>query len=199
MPSAPGKSFVQMFDLIYSNNFARPTFSDRLLIAIFWEETLFNNIFQIGGGTGVGFGQVEPAEFYKLKKYGVSLPPVRKEGWKTYSTRPLKDDESVKASAALLSHLHSALGSVQSALEGYAGVQWARDNPSIAKPTANERLTIIGGWKACALKLEPCRPFREPTRAEENDILDALQMARGFAARREEFRSLLFREEDYED
>jgi hypothetical protein len=152
------------------------------LIGIFWEESLFNNVFQGGGGTGVGFGQVEPAEFWRLKEYGFTPPPTVKIGEKTASTRALTDREAVLAAAALL---------------GYAGYQWAMANPTIAKPTAEERLAIVAGWEACEVKLEDVRPFRRHTRAEEIVILDGLNLARGFKARREELRPLLFEASHY--
>ena len=154
-----------MFDLVYNNNFARPTFPDRLLLGIFWEETFFNNIHQYGLGSGVGFGQVEPAEFWKLKEYGLVLPvyTVQRKNSKgetykkTYAARALTDVESVKATAGALMFLKKKLA-VQACLEGYGGVQWARDHPQ-ERPTAAERLQIIEGWKACAVALEPCRPY----------------------------------------
>src|SRR5215471_14871554 len=61
----PGKSVTEMHWLISSQRVMKSNslFSDFLLMAICWEETFFNNIFQEEGGTGVGFGQVEPAEF----------------------------------------------------------------------------------------------------------------------------------------
>ena len=67
----PGFSFQEMVNLVYDNNWQLyQVFSDALLIAIFWEETQFNNIAQ-EKGTAVGLGQVEPRELWTLKKYGV--------------------------------------------------------------------------------------------------------------------------------
>jgi hypothetical protein len=198
MSLRPGKSFVQMFDLVYSYNFAKATFSDRLLIGIFWEESMFNNVFQVGGGTGVGFGQVEPAEFPRMTEFGLLAPSTEKVGGHTKSTRALSDKEAVQAAAALLGSMFKRLGgSRASVLRGYAGYQWALANPGKAKPTANQRLAIIAGWEACEQKLKDIFPFRRPDRAEENVILDGLNKARSFASRREEFRSLLFRDSDY--
>jgi hypothetical protein len=203
LPTTPGKSFVKMFDLIYRNNIARKQFSDRLLIAIFWEESLFNNVFQGGAGTAVGFGQVEPAEFWKLKTYGLGLPPVREEIVKvkdqeikkTYSRGSLSDEQAVKSAAALLDYV-CKLKSRETALRSYAGYFWAKDNAS-AKPTAAERLQIINNWEKCADALADVKPFKQPTRDEEDGILDALQIARPFQIRREEFRPMLFRAADY--
>jgi hypothetical protein len=192
-----------MFDLIYSNNLARKHFSDRFLIAIFWEESLFNNVFQGGKGTAVGFGQVEPSEFSKLKTYGLGLPPVREERVKVgnneykkvHSTAALTDQQAVQASAAVLDYV-CKIKSRETALRSYGGYYWAKDNPS-AKPTADERLQIIANWEKCEKALADVKPFKQPTRAEEDAIMDALQLARGFRQRREEFRPKLFPPGDY--
>jgi hypothetical protein len=66
----PGMSYEDMYALI--RDCQRPAtsmFSVELLIAIFWEESLFNNVPQ-DGGTAWGFGQTEPAEFYKVESPG---------------------------------------------------------------------------------------------------------------------------------
>ncbi len=204
-PNTPGKSFVKMFDLIYTTNskFNRKEFSDRFLMAIFWEESLFNNVFQGGKGTAVGFGQVEPSEFWKLKPYGLGLPPtyteIVKEGGKEYkkvhASAGLTDRQAVQAAAALLEYTFKLKGR-EVALRAYGGYYWAKDNPS-AKPTAAERLEIIAGWGKCADALADVKPFKRPTREEENVILAALNMSRPFGTRREEFRPILFPAGDY--
>jgi len=197
MPT-PSLSFVKMFDLIYTYNFAKATFSDRLLIGIFWEESMFNNVLQTGGGTGTGFGQVEPAEFHRMTEFGLLPPPIEKVGGRTRAARALSDKESVQSTAALLGSMFKRLsGSRTSALRGYAGYQWALTNPGIAKPTATQRLGIIAGWEACEQKLRDIYPFRKPEKAEQDVILDGLNKARPFGARREELRGLLFRDADY--
>ncbi|HXI59281.1 MAG TPA: hypothetical protein VNO55_24610 [Polyangia bacterium] len=192
----PGKSFVEMFDLIYSNNFVRADFPDRLLIGIFWEESLFNNVYQIGGGTGIGFGQVEPAEFHRMAEFNLTVPPTKKVGHQTKSTRPLSDEEAVQAACALLGSLKNILGTQRGALLGYAGYEWAKRTPG-AYPSAAQRLNIIAGWKACEAKLLDVRPFRLPERSEQDVILGALNSAKPFGALRETFRPLLFRADDY--
>lgn len=198
MSTKPGKSFVQMFDLVYSYNFAKATFSDRLMIGIFWEESMFNNVFQVGGGTGIGFGQVEPAEFHRMTEFGLLPPPIEKVAGRNRSARALSDKEAVQSAAALLMSMLKLLGgSRTSVLRGYAGYQWALANPGKAKPTANQRLGIIAGWEACEQKLKDIFPFRKPETAEQNVILDGLNKARPFGARREELRGLLFRDQDY--
>jgi len=199
MSTKPSMSFVKMFDLVYTYNFVKATFSDRLLIGIFWEESMFNNTFQVGGGTGVGFGQVEPAEFSRMEEFGLMPPPSEKVHGRTRATRALSDKEAVQSAAALLGSMFKRLGGNRtSVLRGYAGYQWALANPGIAKPTANQRLSIIAGWEACELKLRDIYPFRRPDRAEQDVILDGLNKARPFGARREEMRGLLFRDSDYQ-
>ena len=58
LPELPGKSFGELAHLVrlYNVATARHTITDGLLLAIFWEETLFNNVFQTDG-TGVGSGK----------------------------------------------------------------------------------------------------------------------------------------------
>jgi hypothetical protein len=198
MSIKPSKSFVKMFDLIYTYNFMKSTFSDRLLIGIFWEESMFNNVFQIGGGTGMGFGQVEPAEFHRMEEFGLMAPPSEKRGGRTHATRALSDKEAVQTTSALLGSMFKRLnGNRTSVLRGYAGYQWALANPGTAKPTATQRLSIIAGWEACELKLRDIYPFRRPEKAEQDVILDGLNKSRPFGARREEMRGLLFRDADY--
>jgi len=53
------KSFTEMVGLTLLNH-RKPNqpFKYSMLLAIFWEETLFGNVAQTGGGPGVGFGQV---------------------------------------------------------------------------------------------------------------------------------------------
>lgn len=197
MSHEPGISFVHMFNLVYDNNFVREDFPDRLLIGIFWEESLFNNIFQMGTGTGVGFGQVEPAEFRRMSEYDLPPPPIRKIGSKTAAARPLSDDESVQVACALLGSLRDRLGTRRAALLGYAGYWWAKSNPG-GYPSASQRLGIVAGWEACERKLQDIRPFREPERGEQDTIMAGLNLARPFWARREAFRPILFQSDDYQ-
>ena len=53
------KTLTEMVQLTYENNDFKASFPDELLIAIFWEETLFQNIEQVKGANGqVGLGSV---------------------------------------------------------------------------------------------------------------------------------------------
>jgi len=78
LPQLPGKTFGAMKRLVslYNVATAKHIITDGLLLAIFWEETLFNNVFQTDG-TAVGFGQVEPSYFWAIDRYKIGLPPVR--------------------------------------------------------------------------------------------------------------------------
>src|SRR6187401_1229856 len=69
IPKVPGMSFIGMFTLLeqWRVPLLKPVFSTELLLAICWEESLFNNVKQDGDGTAVGFGQTEPSEFWKLR------------------------------------------------------------------------------------------------------------------------------------
>ena len=62
----PGKSYDEMKALIIRNHGLPYAFSYELLIAIFWEESFFNNLKQ-DGGTAWGFGQVEPSGVLQVR------------------------------------------------------------------------------------------------------------------------------------
>jgi hypothetical protein len=154
----PGKSFMDMLQLILKNQ-RRPNdpFSPQLLMAIFWEETFFTNRKQVGGGTGIGFGQTEPAELPKLttqraRDKGYELPGV------SAATRELDEARAVAAPSCLLLHLFHAApptattpeARVRFALEGYGGVHF-KGKSSL---TREDRLRIIANWRKCEEKLK---------------------------------------------
>ena len=123
-----------MQSLVYDAN-DDMIFADELYLGLFWEESIFNNLKQIGG-TAIGFGQMEPAEFWQVKKYGINLS----------ANNMLHDDAlCVKATVLYMRHLTSALGSPDAALKGYAGYKYDH---------AAWRLTKIAGWRACANALQ---------------------------------------------
>jgi len=68
----PGKSYSYMVGLLNQNaDVIAPTpLTNETMLSIFWEETFFNNILQTGAGHAVGFGQTEPAEFYRFDANG---------------------------------------------------------------------------------------------------------------------------------
>ncbi len=58
----PSRKISEMISLTYDNNPYYQYFPDELLVAIFWEEALFQNIVQLRGAEGqkgLGFGQVQ--------------------------------------------------------------------------------------------------------------------------------------------
>ncbi len=130
----PGKSYADMASLVYDAN-DDMIFPDELYIGLFWEESIFNNKKQVGG-TAIGFGQMEPKEFWQVKKYGVTLT----------SDRMLHDDAfCAKATVLYMRHLSSALGGPEAALRAYAGYSYDH---------AAWRLAKITGWKACSNALQ---------------------------------------------
>ncbi len=188
-PARPGKSFTEMLDLILRHQ-RRPNdpFSPQLLMAIFWEESLFTNRKQQKKGSAIGFGQAEPAELPKLttqqaRDHGYEVPGVSR------ATRSLSDELAVTVPSSLLLHMfHSSKaptreGKVRSALNGYAGVEF--QGPSAL--TREDRLRIIANWRKCEEKLKAL-PFSVYAIANyagnlvelEDRYLDALALARAF-------------------
>lgn len=171
----PGYSFPDMAQLVWDNNWQLyHVFPDELLLAIFWEETLFNNIAQ-PNGTAVGFGQVEPAELWKLKKYGIS----------TSAKAVLNDPaHAVDVSACYLRHLYESqtapTKSRYEALKRYAG--WYFDK-------AAWRLKVIAGWEACEKAL---LAVGGDWRSNAAAVTSALSLARGIDPADTAVRGLLF-------
>jgi hypothetical protein len=163
-----------MKDLVYDAN-QDMIFSDELYLAIFWEESFFNNRKQ-QGGSAVGFGQIEPAEFYQLKKYGVYL-----------STDKVLHDDSLSATATILymRHLTAALGNNDAALRAYAGYSYDH---------AAWRLAIIDGWKRCARMLQSNSDDAGPV--DGGPVMDALGHARAFSNNAAAFHGILFPGDD---
>ncbi|MEO8026224.1 MAG: hypothetical protein ABI823_07110 [Bryobacteraceae bacterium] len=162
----PGRSFEQIQSIVYDAN-EDMIFSDELFIGLFWEESIFNNKKQVGG-TAVGFGQIEPAEFWQVKKYGVSL-----------SVNCILHDDMLSARAVVLylRHLTNALGSTDAALRGYAGYKYDH---------AAWRLAKIAGWKACANALQ----VGDTSNAKV--VKDALYLSRTFPRDSAAYDSALF-------
>ena len=172
----PGYSFEDMAGLVYDNNWQLcEIFGDALLIAIFWEETQFNNIPQ-NKGTAVGFGQLEPAELWTLKKYGIF----------TNGKNILNDPaHSVEVTTYFLRHLYeSQTGTTKSrseALKRYAGYYYDH---------AGWRLKLIAGWELCerALKAIPTASWND----DPDAIMNALSLSRGFVKTDPGIRNRLF-------
>jgi len=166
MFTLPGRTYQQMVDLVYDAN-DDMIFPDELYIGLFWEESIFNNLKQVGG-TAVGFGQIEPREFWQVKKYGVTLTV----------DRMLHDDAlSARASVLYIRHLTNALGSPEAALRGYAG--YAYDH-------AAWRLAKITGWKACAAALQ------SGDTSDRDVVKNALHLSRTFPKDNSDYDDALF-------
>jgi hypothetical protein len=191
-PKLPGKSYDEMKALTIKNHGLPYAFSYELLIAIFWEESFFNNIEQ-DGGTAWGFGQVEPSEYYKFETaqaqqlgYDVAgLPRRMKVGDRTKLLGTLTDDQSVKvASSALRHYYYTKDRDTKRALYTYGGVYYT--GPSTL--TKEERIAIINGWLDCE---EHLRFFHQGF--DPDEIIKGLRMAKYFDAATEQvFRPILF-------
>jgi peptidoglycan hydrolase-like protein with peptidoglycan-binding domain len=190
------KSFSEMVGLTLLNH-RKPNqpFKHSKLLAIFWEETLFGNIKQIGGGRGVGFGQVERQNFFFLKQQpafanGYQVPSV-----KTTDTA-VDDNIAVQVASCLLLHYFftskNPTGAEQFANESYSGAnlpaaQLAQFPPGLN--TRADRLAIIDRWNNCSAALDalPGVIGTQPVPAQnyvgdvEDKILTALRLARDFA------------------
>jgi hypothetical protein len=165
MPGAPGVDFAAMTDLVNENGSDNPNPTDHLLVAIFWGETLFNNIKQ-PNGTGIGFGQVEPTESKRLNASGEIVVNI---------SRILIDPAaSVDASTQVLDNLFSNLGKAEG-LRGYAGYYFKTD----PKWRAN-RQKIIDGWVACEIALLQISSNILDTLGAPDDVIAALKKARAF-------------------
>jgi hypothetical protein len=183
-----------------------PTPIDReMVLAIMWEETFFNNGRQIGGGTGQGFGQVEPSNFMYFDADGGTRYPTnassrdagdraRKNGYAVAKlpdvvngravTDVTDDTMGAKIVCALIRHLFESKSSI---LQSYAGYFWASDDD---KP---KRLDIIRGWENCAKALRDLKLSGVVDMyANQSAIATALGQAKGFANFRTLFMSKLF-------
>lgn len=190
------KTFAEMLELIeqHQRSPGRP-FTPQLLMAIFWEESLFTNTSQVHG-TAIGFGQVEPAEMPKITTDRARALGYYVEGVSA-STRELPDDLSVTVPSCYLLHLYHSSdastveGRVEFALRAYAGVYY--EGPSSL--TRERRLEIVEGWRRCerallALPLTVAEARRNASPDLEDAYMAALQHARPF--RVETMRERLF-------
>jgi len=219
LPDKPGQSYLGKYHLIVTNRVQmyKEVFSPELIIGICWEETFFNNIKQ-EDGTGVGFGQTEPAEFWKLEKdiarargyYVPGLPRrntiTASDGSKIVSLAgTLDDSHAILVLTALMVQLYIDLKfSSRAVLEGLAGVAFSR---KIAKEVAegkrtaaaaksinplgvSGRLGKITGWLGCENILLHQLPDNADTRPKIREALDA---SRGFPRTDPEWNRILIR------
>jgi hypothetical protein len=161
-PTYPDRSYQYMYKLIDQNRVQplQDLFTDFLIMAICWEETMFRNIKQEHGGTGVGFGQTEPAEFSKLdggpnrdkpdidkknphyalaKKYNYNLPKLPDRNGPNLAGGSLSEEQSIQVISSMLCHGYYNNGqSRQAALYTYAGVYSSR---KVAQKLAKGEIT----------------------------------------------------------
>jgi hypothetical protein len=199
LPKQPGCSFDYIWGLVDKNKsmLGAAGIGPEMVIAIFWEETLFNNIFQTTPGTAVGFGQTEPGEFYRFnadninsrdkqianiartaqsKGYAVAGLPrvIRPPGKSPYSSGPLTDVQSVQVALAVIRDLSERKMSADGILKGYAGVGFKGEQGArLARPGGRE--AIIQGWRSCENQLQKAVPAKDRA-----GILQALKEARAF-------------------
>lgn len=136
---------------------------------------MFNNVAQ-EQGTAVGLGQIEPAELWTLKKYGVSTNA------KNILNSPA---HCVKVTATYLNHLYQSQTvnpKLRSeALKRYSGYYWDK---------ASWRLTLIRGWESCALALDK---IKTPVWSDDPEAaMNALFLAREFSKSDPKMRAALF-------
>lgn len=160
----PGMSYEDMWELIYRvKQPVAKMISNELLIAIFWEESLFNNVEQTGG-TAWGFGQVEPSQFYWLqtdqaKQYGyyvAGLPRTivleRDENGAPIKVKLagiLTQEQGVQVASGILCHWCLTQNGLDNALNAYAGVSYKGTNVPTRLKTGEDRKKIIEGWRDC--------------------------------------------------
>lgn len=210
MDRKPGCSFAYIWGLIQKNKSMLDTtgISAELVVGIFWEETLFNNINQTGAGTAKGYGQTEPAEFYRFnannlnsrnKAFADMAKNAQKKGYAVYGLPQvvylpdkkvvcpgeLTDEQGVQVSLAMIRDLRERGKSPQTILDGYAGVGFKGEQAAhLARPGGRE--AIIKGWRECEAKLAKAVPA-----GDKDGIMSGLKIARSFN-QDEEFRKILF-------
>ena len=129
-----GLNFYDMVDLVNKYHWDNwQEFPDELILAIFWEESTFTNGRQIGWKQGaVGFGQVEPSTV-TLANIWAKRDYPSDANW-TPADILTSDRKGVQITSRVLARYYEALGSVDSALNAYAG---------------SSNLHIPPRWKKC--------------------------------------------------
>ena len=195
-------SFARMWDLVdtminwdfpkeltrYRAAFSDEMISAELLMAIFWEETKFQNIGQEPAGPAIGFGQVEEATRKRTLHYfnneddnGRSMGEPRipgglKESEWTKKTIVEDEHKSVMLPMLLLTHLWEVKSkSLMGLLRIYAGYdEVPKSAPQFLEPAVkaaggdikeawhNQRQALIDGWLACRDELRRTPIRRKP-------------------------------------
>jgi len=162
------------------------------MLSIFWEETFFNNILQTGAGHAVGFGQTEPAEFYRFDANGSLSQLAKKNGYLVYNLPRrngkvllgmLDDYTAVRVACAMVRDLFErGVKSKRAILNAYGGVGFKGTQPDhLAK--AGGREGIIQGMLDCESALLAA--------TTTNEKMAALKKARDFN-QDDDFRRILF-------
>ena len=146
------RKLSEMIQLTKDNNAFSNNFPDALLIAIFWEETLFQNIVQIRGAEGkkgLGFGQVQED----------TLPLIKVRMSRSFPKNMITADDamSVEVASYALETFRRGIqsGSPVSAYKvGYAGASGAQANQVLDGRTRSQIANAV--WQA-SLDLANCR------------------------------------------
>lgn len=217
----PARAFRYMEHLLSLNfQVLGPTpIGQELMLAIFWEETIFNNIFQ-SPGTAVGFGQTEPVEFYRFDVNGkhsqlakqkgylvhnlpkrIPLPPFKPGGPpRARIATPLDDYTSVRTACAFVRDLwERGVKSKRGIVNAYGSVGFTGPQPAhLSKPGG--RLSLVDGWLRCEKALEAANENGRKVETSEtvyrDQVMNALKKARDFN-QDDVFRKQLFPERVY--
>jgi hypothetical protein len=145
------KTLSEMISLTSANNAYSQSFPNELLIAIFWEETLFQNIEQVKGADGkkgLGFGQVQED----------SLPLIKVVMGKAFPKSLITADDamSVQVASFALETFRRGIksGRPESAYKvGYAGADEAKKNQVLDGRTRGQIANSV--WQA-SLDMQSC-------------------------------------------
>jgi hypothetical protein len=153
----PRKTLQEMVNLTEQNNQYSQIIPDELMIAIFWEETTFQNIEQIKGAdgkVGLGFGQVQEDSLPLIK---VRLGKVFPRGLITQN-----DNMSVEVACCYMETLRRGFqtGSVEAAYKvGYAGATKEGRNQVLDPRTGRTRGQIADAVWQASLELIACKSW----------------------------------------
>ena len=171
------RKISEMISLTYDNNPFYQSFPDELLVAIFWEETLFQNIEQVRGAAGqkgLGFGQVQED----------TLPLIKVRMGKAYPRSLITADDamSVEVASYALETFRRGFqsGSPEVAYKvGYAGATGDQKNQVLDGRTRGQIADAV--WQA-SLDLVSCgwddrdgvRAALMRARPASSDVFDAV-------------------------
>lgn len=169
----PGRDMTYMDCLVQWHNMTTAaSCTHELVLAICWEEGLFNNGSQVGG-SAIGFGQTEPAELQRVNKKGAISVDVD-------AVRRGDDDEGMEAVCQLLDYYIRSFGGIRStALRAYAGYNYTgfdRKQFPTTEDWHKNRQGIINGWEKCEAALQAIPAYE----LDPVGTMAALAKARGF-------------------